>query len=61
LIYSSYSGTEVSNCPERFLFSPVELFEMSLESFFPEENMGTPSFEEMYYMGNWMNQRYTEI
>ena len=61
LVYSSYSGTKVSDCPEGFLFSPVELLEMSLESLFSKYLMRTSSFEKLDYMWNGMNKWNTEI
>jgi len=61
LIYSSDCSTEISNCPEGFLFSPEELFEMRLESFFSEDLMRTSSFEKLDNIWNWMNKRNTEI
>jgi hypothetical protein len=61
LVYSSDRSTEISHCPERFLFSPVELPEVSFESFFSEYLVGTSSFEKLDNMRDWMNQRNTQV
>jgi hypothetical protein len=61
LIYCSDSSTEISDCPERFLFSPVELFQVRFELLLSEHMEGTSSFEKLYHIGNGVNEWNTEI
>jgi len=61
LIYGSDSSTKVSDCPKRFLFSPVELLEVRFEFFLSEHMERASSFEELYYIRNGVNKRNAEV